>query len=42
MVVASFDLRVDERAHRMTVCLPFSGLLPHLASAAAPAPGLGP
>jgi flagellar motor switch protein FliM len=38
MVVATFDLRVDERAHRMTVCLPFSGLLPHLASAAAPAP----
>lgn len=38
MVVASFDLRVDERAHRMTVCLPFSGLLPHLTSAAAPAP----
>ncbi|HET6153912.1 MAG TPA: flagellar motor switch protein FliM [Marmoricola sp.] len=38
MVVASFDLRVDERAHRMTVCLPFSGLLPHLATAAAPAP----
>lgn len=38
MVVASFDLRVDERPHKMTVCLPFSGLLPHLASAAAPAP----
>ncbi|MFL6105892.1 MAG: flagellar motor switch protein FliM, partial [Marmoricola sp.] len=38
MVVASFDLRVDDRAHRTTVCLPFSGLLPHLASAAAPAP----
>lgn len=38
MVVATFDLRVDERPHRMTVCLPFSGLLPHLASAAAPAP----
>jgi flagellar motor switch protein FliM len=38
MVVASFDLRIDERAHRMTICLPFSGLLPHLATAAAPAP----
>ena len=38
MVVASFDLRIDERAHRVTLCLPFSGLLPHLASAAAPAP----
>ncbi len=38
MVVASFDLRVDDRSHRMTVCLPFSGLLPHLATAAAPAP----
>ncbi len=38
MVVASFDLRVDERPYRMTICLPFSGLLPHLASAAAPAP----
>lgn len=38
MVVATFDLRIDERAHRMTVCLPFSGLLPHLAMAAAPAP----
>lgn len=38
MVVTTFDLRVDERAHKMTVCLPFSGLLPHLASAAAPAP----
>jgi flagellar motor switch protein FliM len=38
MVVASFDLRIDDRPHRLTVCLPFSGLLPHLATAAAPAP----
>lgn len=38
MVVASFDLRIDDRPNRMTVCLPFSGLLPHLATAAAPAP----
>lgn len=38
MVVATFDLRIDDRPHRMTVCLPFGGLLPHLATAAAPAP----
>ena len=38
MVVCAFDLRIDERQHRMTVCLPFSGLLPHLTAAAAPAP----
>lgn len=38
MVVTTFDLKVDEQAHRMTLCLPFSGLLPHLTSAAAPAP----
>ena len=38
MVVATFDLRIDEQAHRMTLCLPFSGLLPHLTTAAAPAP----
>ena len=38
MVVATFDLRIAERGHRMTLCLPFSGLLPHLATAAAPAP----
>jgi flagellar motor switch protein FliM len=38
MVVTTFDLRIDDRAHRLTICLPFSGLLPHLASAAAPAP----
>ncbi|MGO4258046.1 flagellar motor switch protein FliM [Marmoricola sp. RAF53] len=37
MVVSTFDLRVDERSYRMTICLPFSGLHPHLASAAAPA-----
>lgn len=36
MVVVTLDLRIDERPHRMTVCLPFSGLLPHLAAAAAP------
>ncbi len=38
MVVVSFELHIDERPHRMTVCLPFSGLLPHLTLAAAPAP----
>lgn len=36
MVLAAFDMRIDEREHRMTVCLPFSGLHPHLAAAAAP------
>jgi flagellar motor switch protein FliM len=38
MVLATFDLRIDDRPFRMTICLPFSGLLPHLATAAAPAP----
>lgn len=38
MVVVSFDLRIGERVHTMTVCLPFGGLLPHLSSAAGPAP----
>ncbi|SFC33121.1 flagellar motor switch protein FliM [Nocardioides terrae] len=32
MVVVTFELKIDERDHRMTVCLPFSGLLPHLTS----------
>ena len=38
MVVATFDLRINERSYRMTICLPFSGLQPHLLKAAAPAP----
>ncbi|HVX54599.1 flagellar motor switch protein FliM [Nocardioides sp.] len=38
MVVVEFELRIGERGHRMTVCLPFSGLLPHLTSAANPGP----
>jgi flagellar motor switch protein FliM len=38
MVVASFDLKVNETDHRLTFCLPFNGLLPHLANASAPAP----
>jgi flagellar motor switch protein FliM len=33
MVVVTFELRIDERAHQVTVCLPFSGLLPHLTNA---------
>ncbi|GAA2023259.1 flagellar motor switch protein FliM [Nocardioides kribbensis] len=38
MVSVGLDLRIDERAHRMSLCLPFGGLLPHLTAAAAPAP----
>lgn len=38
MVVIGFELRIDDRPHAMSVCLPFSGLHPHLAAAAAPAP----
>ncbi|MDT0200790.1 flagellar motor switch protein FliM [Nocardioides sp. AE5] len=38
MVVTEFALRIGDQAHRMTLCLPFTGLLPHLAQAAAPAP----
>lgn len=38
MVVMRLELRIGERPHRMTVCLPFSGLLPHLTAAGAPAP----
>lgn len=38
MVVMRLELRIGDRPHRMTVCLPFSGLLPHLTAAAAPAP----
>lgn len=33
MVVVTLELKIGERAHRMSVCLPFSGLLPHLANA---------
>ncbi|MCL2541351.1 MAG: flagellar motor switch protein FliM [Nocardioidaceae bacterium] len=33
MVVVGFELKIGERPHRLTVCLPFSGLLPHLANA---------
>ncbi|MEI5675457.1 MULTISPECIES: flagellar motor switch protein FliM [Nocardioides] len=38
VVVVRLELRIADRAHRMTVCLPFNGLLPHLTAAAAPAP----
>ncbi len=38
MVVASLELRINERAFPMTVCLPFAGLLPHLLRASAPVP----
>lgn len=38
MVVATFDLGLAGTEHRMTLCLPFSGLLPHLVTAAAPTP----
>ena len=33
MVVVLFDLRINDRDHRMSICLPFSGLVPHLTSA---------
>jgi flagellar motor switch protein FliM len=38
MVAASLELRINERSFRMTMCMPFSGLLPHLLRAAAPSP----
>ncbi|WP_312855879.1 flagellar motor switch protein FliM [Nocardioides stalactiti] len=34
MVVVAFDLRINERDNRLTICLPFAGLLPHLTDAA--------
>ena len=37
-VVVSLELKIGERSHAMTVCLPFNALLPHLVAAAAPAP----
>ncbi len=38
MVAVSLELRINERVFRMTLCMPFSSLLPHLVRAAAPAP----
>jgi flagellar motor switch protein FliM len=36
VVVVTFELRIDEATHRMTICLPFNALLPHLLTAARP------
>ncbi|WP_240771390.1 flagellar motor switch protein FliM [Nocardioides sp. GY 10113] len=36
MVVVTFDLRIGDQDHRLTVCLPFSGLLPYLAHSTGP------
>jgi flagellar motor switch protein FliM len=38
VVIASFDLKLADTDHQMTLCLPFSGLLPHLVNASAPTP----
>jgi len=38
MVVTTFVLRIAESTHEMSMCLPFTGLVPHLSKAAAPAP----
>ncbi len=38
VVVAAFELKVHGQSYRMTLCLPFNGLVPHLVKAAAPAP----
>lgn len=38
MVVVRLDLRIAERLHHFSICLPFSGLLPYLVAGAAPAP----
>ncbi len=38
VVVVAFALRITGTTYRMTLCLPFNGLLPHLVRAAAPAP----
>lgn len=38
MVAASLELRINARSFRMTMCMPFGGLLPHLIRAAAPSP----
>ena len=38
MVAVSLEARIGEHGHRITVCLPFNGLLPHLTAAVAPAP----
>ena len=38
MVAMHLELKLNERSFRMSMCMPFSGLLPHLLRAAAPAP----
>lgn len=38
MMVAEFMLRIDDVGHTVSLCLPFTGLLPHLVKAAAPTP----
>ena len=38
VITASLELRINDRPHQMSVCLPFGGLHPHLTAAAAPAP----
>jgi flagellar motor switch protein FliM len=38
VVVATFDLLVEDHRHRVTLCLSLAGLHPHLVRAAAPAP----
>lgn len=37
MVAADLELKINDRAFRVTLCMPFNGLLPHLARASAPA-----
>jgi flagellar motor switch protein FliM len=38
MVVVSFSITISSGTHRLTLCLPFNGLLPHLVTASAPSP----
>lgn len=38
MVAMRLELKLNERTFAMSMCMPFSGLLPHLLRAAAPAP----
>lgn len=38
MVIAVLELRINDRAYPITICLPFGGLLPHLVRASAPVP----
>ena len=38
VIVCRFELRIGDRVHTLTLCVPFSSLQPHLARASAPAP----